>query len=300
MNFGKRTPETESRKILARALERGITTLDTANVYNAGASERIVGKAIQGDRDKIALATKVGLGRAGNKAEGLSRDTLMRAIDQSLERLGTSYVDVYYLHAPDHATPIEETLEAIRELTQKGKIRRFAVSNYASWQILEMITWCDQHETPRPLMSQVMYNVLVRQIEIEHVAFNRKYGVHTTVYNPLAGGLLAKPYERGAPPAGSRFATNPLYAPRYWSDRFFDLVERYRELASLHSLSLLELAYAWVAHRPGVDSVLVGPGSIDHLNQAIDACARRLPADVESEIDGIHRAFQGTDASYVR
>jgi len=300
MNFGKRTPAAESEKIIRRALERGVTLFDTANVYNDGESERILGRGLRGARDRVTIATKVGLARLGGKVEGLSRAAVLRAADESLARLGIDRIDVYYLHAPDHAVPIEETLAAMEELRSAGKIGAVGVSNYAAWQILEMRTIAGAGGVA-PVMSQVMYNLLVRQIELEYAAFTRKYPIHTTVYNPLAGGLLTGRHTReGGIGQGSRFDKNKMYQARYWSDRFFDLVDEYRAVAAGESLGLVDLAYAWLAGQPHVDSILVGPASLPHLDAALDGCARTVSPAALARIDAIHRAHAGTDASYVR
>jgi aryl-alcohol dehydrogenase-like predicted oxidoreductase len=298
MNFGKRTPPAESERIVARALERGITFFDTANTYNDGESEKILGKALRPVRDRVTLATKVGAGRVGGKPEGLSRARILAAIDESLRRLGTDHVDVYYLHVPDHATPLEESLGTMEELRVAGKIGALGVSNYAAWQILDMM---NTPGAPRPEISQVMYNLLIRQIEVEYLGFSRRHPVHNTVYNPLAGGLLTGRHARtGETEKGSRFDKNRLYQGRYWSDRFFDLVESYRPIAAAEGMSLVELSYAWLAGRPGVDSILVGPASVAHLDAALDACQKSVSPEARERIDAVHRAYLGTDASYVR
>lgn len=303
MNFGKRTDAKESERIIARALERGVTVLDTANVYNDGESERIVGRALRsmGARDRVKIATKVGAARAAGKAEGLSRATILRAIDESLARLGVDHVDIYYLHVPDHGTPIEASLAAMKEVVDGGKARALGVSNYAAWQILDMMKIAEAGGGPVPAISQVMMNLLIRQIEIEYLPFTRKHPIHNTVYNPLAGGLLTGKHKRtGETERGSRFDKNRMYKGRYWSDRFFDLVDAYREIAEAEGMSLVELSYAWLAERPDVDSILVGPASVEHLDAAIDACARSVSADARAKIDAIHVAHMGTDAAYVR
>jgi len=301
MNFGKRTPEPEAARIIARALERGVTVFDTANAYADGESERILGRALRPVRDRVTLATKVGVGRIGGKPEGLSRATILRAVDESLGRLGTDHVDLYYLHVPDHGVPLSESLAAMDELIEAGKARALGVSNYAAWQILEMMALSHAGRGPRPAVSQVMYNLLIRQIEIEHAPFSRAHPIHTTVYNPLAGGLLSGRHARGeAIPKGSRFDKNKLYQGRYWSDRFFELVEAYAAVARDEGVSLVDLSYAWLAGRPHVDSILVGPASVEQLDAALDACARPLSPEAGARIDAIHRDHLGTDASYVR
>lgn len=303
MNFGKRTSPAESARIVERALERGLAFFDTANVYNDGESERILGRVIGrgARREQVFIATKVGFGRVNGKPEGLSRERVLRALNDSLERLQTEYVDVYYLHVPDYATPLDETVGALEELLAAGKIRHFAVSNYASWQILQIMGLCDKRVMPRPVASQVLYNLLIRQLDIEYFKFTRELQIHTTTYNALAGGLLSGRHDLGGPiPAGSRFDGNRLYQSRYWTPRFFELVEEYRAIAGDLGMSLLDLAYAWLAGREGVDSILVGPATTEQLDAAVDACAKVVPADARARIDEINRAFLGTDASYAR
>jgi aryl-alcohol dehydrogenase-like predicted oxidoreductase len=301
MNFGKRTGQAEAERIMEHAIERGVVLFDTANLYNEGASEEIVGRALRTRRDRILVATKVGLGRALGKPEGLSRAAIERAIEGSLTRLGTEYVDLYYLHAPDPATPIEETIDIIAELIQKKRIKHLGVSNYASWQILEINRLCDERGIARPRVSQVMYNLLVRQVEIEYLRFAERYPIHTTVYNPVAGGLLTGRYRAGdVIPAGSRFDKNLLYQRRYWSPRMFEVLEQYRALAEAEGMSLLDFAYAWLADTRGVDSVLVGPATVEHLDAAIDAWEKKLTPEARAKAGEIYKAYVGTDASYAR
>lgn len=299
MNFGKRTEEALALRIMARAEERGLVFLDTANMYNDGESERIVGRAIKGRRDKFAVASKAGYGRVNGKPEGLSQASLLAACDASLSRLATDYIDIYYLHAPDPKTPVEDTLAGIQKLLESGKIRAWGISNYASWQILEMFHVCEKNGLVRPVISQVIYNLLVRQIECEYTRFAAKYELHTTVYNPLAGGLLSGKYRPGADVLkGSRFDDNAVYQRRYWSDKLLELVATYEGLSP--DRNLVALAYAWTAARPGIDSILVGPASIEHLDAAIDGCARELSGETARKIDEAHHAYLGTDATYAR
>lgn len=301
MNFGKRTNERESKAILARALELGVRHVDTANAYNDGASERIVGQALAGRREEVVLATKCGFGRIGGKPEGLTRARLLAAADESLGRLGTDWIDVYYLHVPDKDTPVEETLDGLAELLEKKKIRAWGVSNYASWQILEMMHLADARKMPRPRIAQQLYNALIRQLDVEYFAFARRFGVHTTVYNPLAGGLLSGKHTRdGATQKGSRFDKNGLYQRRYFTDVMFDRTEALADVAQGEGMSLLELSYAWVAGAPGVDSVLLGPASVEQLESSVAAVGRVLSAEARARVDALHRAWLGTDTYYVR
>src|SRR5712672_739177 len=193
MNFGKRTPEPEAHRIVHRALERGLNFFDTANAYVEGESERILGRALGRRRGQARIATKVGIGPSSSP-EGLAPERISAAIEESLQRLGTDRVELYYFHKPDHSWPLEASLAAMERLISSGKVGAFGASNFASWQLLEMI-----QAGVKPRVSQQMYNLLVRQLEIEYFRFARKYGVHTTVYNPLAGGLLAGKVKRDAP-----------------------------------------------------------------------------------------------------
>ncbi|MGZ6125983.1 MAG: aldo/keto reductase, partial [Myxococcales bacterium] len=227
MNFGKRTPEPEAHRIVRRALERGLTFFDTANAYVEGESERILGRALGPRRAQARIATKVGIGKL-SQPEGLAPERIAAAIEESLGRLGTDHVELYYFHKPDHSRPLEPSLRALEKLIKAGKVGAFGVSNFASWQLLEMT-----HAGLKPRVSQQMYNLLVRQLEIEYFRFAKKYAVHTTVYNPLGGGLLAGKLKRGAElPPGSRFDKNPVYQKRYLTDRFFELADAFARLAA--------------------------------------------------------------------
>ena len=296
MNFGKRTPEPEAHRIVHRALERGLIFFDTANAYVGGESERILGRALGSRRAQARIATKVGIGASMTEPEGLAPERISAAVEESLRRLGTDRVELYYFHKPDHSRPLQPSLRAMEKLIASGKVGAFGASNFASWQLLEMI-----QAGLKPRVSQQMYNLLVRQLEVEYFRFAQKYGVHTTVYNPLAGGLLAGKLKRDAPlEAGSRFDKNPMYQKRYLTDRFFELADAFAGLSREAGRTPVELAYQWVAARPGVDSILVGPASVEQLDAAIDALAKPLPKEIIDRADQLHRAFQGTDASYAR
>lgn len=300
MNFGKRTDEAESKRILARALELGITHIDTANAYTDGNSERIVGAFVKAHRDAVTVATKCGFGRMpGGKPEGLSPARLRGAITESLERMQLEYVDLYYLHVPDHATPIEETLDVVGELLEAKKIRSWGISNYGAWQVLEMMHV--RPRLPKPVVAQHLYNVLIRELDVEWFSFAKKYGVETTIYNPLAGGLLSGKHARdGSTQKGSRFDKNKLYLGRYFTPAMFDRVDQLSAVAADAGLTILELAYAWAAGAPGVDSIILGPASVEQLEQGVAACKKTLPPEARAKIDSLHRDWAGTDAHYVR
>ncbi len=297
MNFGRRTPAAEAERMLAAAVDAGVTHFDTANVYADGESERIVGNALLGR--VVTITTKVGLARAGRGTEGLHPDTVRTACDQSLRRLRREQVDVYLLHAPDPRTPGEATLDAIAALLRTGKIAAWGVSNFAAWQVLELITLADRAGMPRPCVAQQLYNVLVRQLEVEYFSFAQRYGIATTVYNPLAGGLLALA-PTGTVPAGARFQKNPLYQRRYATPPMVDAADGLQAIAAEAELSLLELAYAFVFHRPEVQAVVVGPATQAHLSAALTAARAAPPLAALAAVEAWSLARAGTDARYAR
>lgn len=296
MNFGRRTPEPEAARIVARALDAGVRLFDTANAYGDGESERVVGRLLAG-KDAL-VATKVGWW----KKEGLRPERVRASLDESLARLGRERVDLYYLHVPDHETPINETLDAVAELIDKKKIKAWGISNYAAWQILEMIHIAEKKGSlPRPAIAQQLYNVLLRQLDVEYFPFAREYKLHTTVYNPLAGGLLSGRHQRdGSTQKGSRFDKNRLYQGRYFTDAMFDRVDALANLAKAEQMSLVQLSYAWLAGASGVDSILLGPASVAQLDEGVTACRRGLSPEVRGLVDALHRSWLGTDTKYVR
>jgi aryl-alcohol dehydrogenase-like predicted oxidoreductase len=289
--------------MIERAIERGVDLIDTANVYGDGASEKIVGRALQARASAsatgtpIAIASKVGL----KKQEGLRPERILQAIDETLTNLRVDSLDLYYLHAPDPKTPIDETLAALKTLFDEGKIRAWGMSNYASWEVLDATHVARSIGLPEPRIAQVIYNLLIRQLDIEWFKFAAKYGVHTTVYNALAGGLLTGRHKlEERPEKGSRFDKNKMYVGRYWTDRNFALVEEYGEVAKRAGIDLPTLAHAWLADRPGVDSILIGPATLAQLDAALDAVAVELSDDARADVERTHKHALGTDARYAR
>jgi aryl-alcohol dehydrogenase-like predicted oxidoreductase len=301
MNFGKRTPAPDAERIVRRALERGVGVFDTANFYNAGESERILGKALGKDRDRVVVVSKAGLGLVPGKPEGLSPAAIEAQLQGSLERLGASAVDLYLLHVPDRTTPIERTLDGMKALIDTGKVHAWGASNYAAWELLEMDHLADARGMARPIATQLLYNALHRQLDVEYFAFARRYPIHTMTYNALAGGLLSGQHSwSSAPEKGSRFDGNAIYQRRYWTASMFERLEQLRRVADREGCSLVDLAYAWLSRRPGVDSIVVGPASEEHLDRALDAVARKLSKDATAAIDDLAKTWSGTDTNYVR
>ncbi len=287
------------------ALDQGVTFLDTANVYNGGVSEQITGRVLGVRRSRIVLATKVRGqmgGSDGSGYGGLSPAAIRHAAEESLRRLGTDYIDIYYLHQPDGAVPIADSLEAMDGLRREGKIRWIASSNYAAWQIAEMFAISSERGFLAPLVAQPMYNVLARGIEQEYLAFTEHFGVSNVCYNPLAGGLLSgkQSFEKGPLP-GTRFDGNAMYLRRFWHEEYFRAVEMLRAAAEGLSISLAELALRWVCHRPGVDSVILGASKFDHLEQNMRAMRNAaLPEETLAVCDAAWQALRGTTPNYNR
>lgn len=301
MNFGKRTPAKESERIVRRALERGIVVYDTANSYYGGESERILGKALGRDRERIVLSSKCGLGVNPGRREGLSPEAMRRALEASLERLSTDRVDVYYLHVPDRATPIEQSIAGMAELLATQRVGAWGVSNYASWEILEMRALAAARDIGPPVVTQLLYNVLHRQLDVEYFRFAQRFPIHTTTYNALAGGLLTGRHRFDEAPAkGSRFEANTMYPRRYWTKEMFARVDQVADVAKGEGCTMIELSYSWLASRPEVDSILVGPATVEHLDQALDAVARPLSEGARRQLDELARAWVGSDTNYAR
>src|SRR5213078_4019084 len=202
MMFGGPTDEATSTRIIAKAREAGVNFIDTADAYSNGNSEQVVGRAISNNRDSWVLATKLAnqMGDDPNRG-GLSRRWVLQAADESLRRLGTDYIDIYYLHKEDHATPLEETVRAMGELIRAGKVRYFGVSNYRAWRVAEICNICDRLGIDRPVASQPYYNAMNRMPETEHLPACAYYGLGVIAYSPLARGVLTGKYPTDAPPA---------------------------------------------------------------------------------------------------
>jgi aryl-alcohol dehydrogenase-like predicted oxidoreductase len=302
MTFGGQTDEAAARSMVDLCLERGVNFIDTANVYTGGQAESILGRILAGRRDRFNIASKVGI-KAGDAPDeqGLSRAAIFKAIDGSLSRLQTDYVDFYYLHQPDYATPLAESLAALNELFQAGKVRQIAVSNYAAWQICEMLWLCDKNGWQRPVLVQPMYNLLARRIETELVPFCKQHDLGIVPYNPLAGGLLTGKHSPTAPVADSRFERMPLYRDRYWQDENFAAVEALQKVARDAGRSLPRLALGWVLAQPTVTSVILGASRLAHLEENLAALDDEpLSQEALAACDAIWPALRGISPQYNR
>lgn len=304
MTFGSQVTEAEAARMVDFALERGVNFIDTANVYNGGLSEEITGRILGARRSQIVLATKVrgNMGAGEDAYGGLSRESILRAVDDSLERLGTDYIDIYYLHQPDATVDIYETTRAMNELVAAGKVRWIGTSNYAAWQMAEMAEISENLEFQAPKVAQPMYNALARGIEQEYLACTQRYNVTNVCYNPLAGGLLSGKHslERGPLPGG-RFDGNQRYLKRFWHQEYFQAVEALERVAHGLGIALAEMALRWLCHREGADCVILGASKFAHLEQNIEASqAGPLPDDALRACDEIWGALRGPTPQYNR
>ncbi len=300
MTFGPmgNPDEDEGVRIIHRALDAGINFIDTADVYSRGRSEEIVGRALKGRRDEVVLATKVH-GRMGNdpNMRGNSRRWIVREIEESLRRLGTDHVDLYQLHRPDPDTDLEETLEALTDLVRQGKVRAVGTSAFPAWQLVETQWIAERRGLVRPRCEQCSYSILVRAPERDVFPVALRYGVGVIVYSPLAGGWLTGKYRRGEePPAGSRMARSGSmggrFAPRFDQSRpevqhRYDVVDALARLADKAGIALTHLALAFTVAHPAVTSAIIGPRTLEQLEDLLAGADLRLDADVLDAIDEV-------------
>jgi aryl-alcohol dehydrogenase-like predicted oxidoreductase len=268
MTFGKPLDQAGATQIVNRCIDAGINFFDTANMYQTGVAETMLGHAIKGKREQLVIASKVFF-KMGEDADqqGLSRKAILRAIDETLQRMGTDYLDLYYFHAPDYNVPIDESMEAMESLIKQGKVRYPASSNYAGWQAVEMLWIAKERGWHAPYITQPMYNLLARGIEQEYLPMCKQFGISTIVYNPLAGGLLTGKHKQEKVTQGTRFDNNKLYQDRYWHEQYFLSVEELRKIAKNAGRSLVSLALNWELHHTSCDCIILGASRMEQLNE---------------------------------
>jgi aryl-alcohol dehydrogenase-like predicted oxidoreductase len=301
MMFGDQTDAAEAGRIVASAREAGVNGIDTADVYAKGESERIVGRLISADRARWVLATKVANPMGDDPNErGTSRRWVLRAIDASLQRLGTDWVDVYYLHRDDDSTPMEETLAAMARLIEIGKIRYFGVSNFRAWRIAQMCELADRLGVPRPIVCQPPYNAMTRGIETEVLPCCAHYGVGVVGYSPLARGVLTGKYQPGAAPeAGTRAArSDRRLMQTEWRPESVTLSQRFKAHAEQRGMSATHLATAWVLNNRLVDGVIAGPRTLAQWTDYLGATAPTLDAADEAFVDALVPAGHASTHGY--
>jgi len=303
LTFGSSMDEAAASRAIDRCLAEGINFFDTANVYNKSAAETMLGMALAGKRQTAVVATKVGFKTGVPEAEaGLSRAAIRNSLDASLKRLQTDYVDLFYLHLPDYAAPIEETLAAMDDAVRAGKVRYPAISNYAAWQVCEILWIAEKSGLKAPRISQPMYNVLARGIEDEYLPFCKRFNIAVVPYNPLAGGLLTgKQSKQRGPIPGTRFDGNKLYLDRYWHDDYFAAVEELAGVAREAGKTLVELAFQWLLSQPQVDSIILGASSMEQLEENLKACqGGPLDESLLARCDTVWKRLRGITPKYNR
>jgi len=281
MTFGEQADKEESQLIVDRAWEAGVNFFDTADAYTETRSETILGDILKGKRQSAVVATKV-FGRVGpdQNDQGLSRKHVMDAVDNSLRRLQTDYIDLYQVHRWDPETPIEETVRALDDLVRVGKVRYVGCSNFAAWQLCKALWISDVQGLARFDSIQPRYNMLSRDIETEMLPLCESEGVGVIVYNPLAGGLLTGKHVQGQEPAANtRFGLRRMYMDRYWSDSNFEAVKRFRSIAEQGDKSMVHLAIGWTLANPTVTSAIVGISALDQLAENLKAAEQPLTAE---------------------
>jgi aryl-alcohol dehydrogenase-like predicted oxidoreductase len=308
MTFGLQCDEPTSVSILDRAMEGGIDFIDTSDVYplggdltTVGRTEEILGRWLHQKRDRFVIATKC-FGRTGPSRfdAGNSRKHIFDAIDASLRRLQTDYIDLYQLHGFDPATPIDETLGALDDLVHQGKVRYIGCSNYLAYQLVRAIGRSETLGHARFDSVQPRYNLLFRQIEREMLPFCDEEGVGVIPYNPIAGGLLSGKHRRGESPAeGGRFtlgSAGEMYQGRYWHDREFDTVDQLVALAAEIGVSLVTLSVAWVLANEAITAPIVGASHPDQLTASLEAAEFVLEDDLKSRLDELTHEYRMGDA----
>jgi aryl-alcohol dehydrogenase (NADP+) len=301
MNFGGPTDEATAARIIARARDGGVNFIDTADAYTGGRSEEVTGRAIAQDRDAWVLATKLSNRMAKDpNGGGLSRKWVMRAIEASLRRLGTDYLDIYYLHKEDHATPLAETVRAMGDLIRAGKIRYFGVSNYRSWRVAEICSLCDAMGIDRPVVSQPYYHALNRQPETEHLPACGFYGLGVVTYSPLARGILTGKYAPDAAPAADTRAgrQDRRMLESEWRPDSLHMAQEIVGHARAKGATASQFAIGWVLNNRLVTGVIGGPRTEAQWEDYLTALDYRFDAEDEALIGRLVPAGHASTPGY--
>lgn len=289
-NFGMRLDLEQTRAVVDRAFDLGITLFDTADMYGGrGGSETQLGKILGHRRKDIVLASKFGMAMSDDGTKiGASRRYIMSAVEDSLRRLKTDWIDLYQLHQPDPLTPLDETMQALDDLVTQGKIRYIGCSNLPSWQVVESQWISKSMGLNRFVSCQDEYNILNRNVEAELIPAMQKYGCGLLPYFPLASGLLTGKYKRTEMPEGARLTDMPTFANRiYLTDENFDIVDNLNKFAHKNGHSILELAFGWMASRPTTASIIAGATKPEQIDANVAAVNWVLSQSEIDEVDKI-------------
>ena len=289
-NFGGRLDLGATQRVVYRALDAGITLIDTADLYNDGASEDCLGKVLGERRKDVVLATKFGLAAdATGKAMGASRRAIVAALEASLRRLRTDWIDLYQLHRPDAATPIEETLRALDDLERAGKVRHIGCSNLSAAEVVAAQETARRHGVAAFVCCQDQYSLLARDIEAELIPAMQARGLSLLPYFPLASGLLTGKYRRDAMPSDARLSYSARHSDRFVSERNWRIVGDLEAFCTRRGRKLIELAFAWLLRKPMVASVIAGASTPDQVEANVGAHGWILSADELAEVDRMTR-----------
>lgn len=290
MMFGGQTDEAASINIIHKAYDQGVNFFDTANMYNAGQSEVILGKAIADRRDKVIVATKgrQKMGEGPNES-GASRVHLMHELNASLKRLGTDYVDIYYVHTPDYTTSHEETLRALDDMVRSGKVHYIGCSNYRAWLLCEALWTSDKRNLHRFSCVQPLYNIVNRDIEVELFSLCRSQGLGVVSYSPLARGILSGKYQPGqAFPEGSRAARNdPRMQQAELREESFHIARQLAAHCEKKGVRLTQFALAWCLANPNLTSIILGPRTMQQYDDNIGCLNVEITPEDEAVVDAL-------------
>lgn len=290
MMFGGQTDDETAGRIIQSAREQGVNFIDTADVYSSGKSEEVIGRLIAHDRDDWVLATKFGnFRKPGPNHRGGSRKALFEAVDASLRRLNTDYIDLLYLHIEDHSTPVAETVGALGDLIRQGKVLYYGVSNHRAWKLAEFSQVADQLGVPRPAATQPCYNLANRQPEVEHFAAAEYYGIGVAPFSPLARGVLTAKYEPGAAPASdSRAGRNDKRIQETeFREESLQLAQTIKRHAQERGLTAGQFALAWVVNNRLITSAVTGPRTLEQWEAYLPALTYRWTPQDEALIDSL-------------
>jgi aryl-alcohol dehydrogenase-like predicted oxidoreductase len=301
MMFGGETDEATSKRIIDKAFEQGVNFVDTADVYHAGRSEEIVGRAIATQRDNWVVATKFGFPFAqGPNEQGQSRKWIYQSVEASLKRLGTDYIDILYFHRALPDLPLEESVRAVGDLIRQGKVRYFGVSNFRGWRIAEIARLADQMGIDRPVASEPLYNIVDRTAEVEQLPAAAHYGLGVVSYSPLARGVLTGKYAVDAPPPDDSRAGrgDRRIQQTEWRTESLRIAKEIAAYAAQRGTTPIAFALAWVLKNGYVSSTIAGPRTEAHWDSYIDALSVQLGPDDEKFIDSLVPPGHASTAGY--
>jgi aryl-alcohol dehydrogenase-like predicted oxidoreductase len=290
MSFGGDADEAESAKMFHACRDIGINFFDCADAYSKGKAETILGKLIKDCRDEIVLTSKCFIQMDDNVLSGgAGRRHIVQACEASLKRLGTDYLDVFFMHRWSNIVPLEETLRALEKLVADGKVHHLGVSNYSAWQIAKALGIAEKNNWQRVDVVQPMYSLVKRQVEVEILELAKAENLGVMTYSPVGGGLLSGKYTRENRPKGGRISTNPEYTARYKEDWVFEVAEKFSEIANSKDIHPVSLAVAWAAKNEAITCPIIGARSLEQLQPSLDSIKIDMSDALYEELCSITR-----------